>query len=335
MEEELSRPKAMPRVPGAVRLGIFLPNQRNAFYISSASDATDATYAEVRNTTLLGEEVGLSFVLPVARWKGLRGAEVDFCPYGQETITLAAGLLEATSRITVFSTIHTPLFNPVVAAKMGATMDHIGDGRWGMNIVAGWSQADFDSMGLVLREHEDRYVEAAAWLRAVRELWLTGTSSQTAESFVLDHAECSPRPLQEGGPVVVNAGRSTTGMRFAIDNADYLFSASPTAEEFKVVTEELGGTDVGYIGRKFVIVRPTRAEAHDVANRHRRGQRHPRPGPAPRARESVARRDDEGARRPEAAAGGRARRRDHRLARRGGGRARRMEHVRRRSTGSA
>jgi alkanesulfonate monooxygenase SsuD/methylene tetrahydromethanopterin reductase-like flavin-dependent oxidoreductase (luciferase family) len=266
MEEELSRPKAMRRVRGSVRLGIFLPNQRNAFYISSAPDATDATYEEVRKVTQLAEEAGLSFALPVARWKSLRGNEVDFCPYGQETVTLAAGLLEATSRITVFSTVHTPLFNPVVAAKMGATLDHIGNGRWGMNIVAGWSQADFSSMGLELREHEDRYVEAAAWLSAVRELWTTGASSTKSDSFQLDEAECWPRPLQEGGPVVVNAGRSVTGMKFAIDNADYLFSASPTADEFKVVTQELGGNNVGYLGRKFVIVRPTKSEAEDVAN---------------------------------------------------------------------
>ena len=264
--DELSRPRAMPKVAGAVRLGMFLPNQKNAFYITDAPDMTDATYDNVRAAAVLGDEVGLSFLLPVARWKGLRGERLDFCPYGLETITLTAGLLEATSRVTVFTTIHTELFNPVIAAKMGATLDHIGHGRWGMNVVAGWNQADFESMGLVLREHEDRYAQARAWLGAVRELWTKGESSAKSEFFQLADAECHPRPVQEGGPVVVNAGRSPTGMRFALDNADYLFSASPTAEEFKVITEELGGKGVGYIGRKFVIVRPTRAEAEAVAN---------------------------------------------------------------------
>jgi len=263
---ELSRPRAMPRVADGVRLGIFVPNQKNAFFITSADGMTDATYANVRTSAVIGEEIGLSFLLPVARWKGLTGENVDFCPYGLETITLTGGLLEATSRITVFTTIHADLFNPVIAANMGAALDHIGDGRWGMNIVAGWNAADFGSMGLTLREHTDRYAHATAWLAAVRELWAKGTSSFSSPYWTLDQAECRPRPVQRGGPLVVNAGHSPRGMQFAVENADYLFTTDANAETFRSVTEGHDDRDVGYIGRRFVIVRETQAEAEAVVD---------------------------------------------------------------------
>ena len=265
MPAEFSKPRAMPRLDGKVRLGLFLPNQKNAHYITSATGATDATYEDVREVALVADEIGLSFLLPVARWKGMAGEHTDFCPYGLETVTLAAGLLEATKRIVVFSTVHTELWNPAMLAKMGSVLDHIGNGRWGLNIVAGWNQADFQSLGVELRGHQDRYRHAEEWIAAVKDLWLNGVSSYQGESFKLDGAECRPRPVQEGGPVVVNAGRSRTGMQFAADHADYLFSADATGEQFKEVTEEIGG-DVGYIGRKQLIVRETDAEAQAVAD---------------------------------------------------------------------
>ena len=62
------------------------------------------------------------------RWKG--GGDTDYQGETLETITWATGLLASTS-ITVFGTVHAPLFNPVIAAKEMVTADHIGEGRFG------------------------------------------------------------------------------------------------------------------------------------------------------------------------------------------------------------
>ena len=263
---EGSRPRAMPRVENGVRLGLFLANMRNAHYITSAEGSTEPSYEIVREIAIAADEMGLSFLLPVARWKGLKGEQADFCPYGLETLTLTSALLEATQRAIVLTTVHTEVFSPAVIAKMGSTMDHIGNGRWGLNVVAGWSAADFESLGLELRGHRDRYDHAMHWLKAIRELWRDGRSSYSSEYFQLKDAECLPRPRQEGGPLVVNAGQSETGMKFAIDNADYLFSTAADASQFQKV-KEMGGSNTGYIGRKHVIIRKTRDEAQEVAER--------------------------------------------------------------------
>ena len=71
-----------------------------------------------------------------------------------ETLTWATGLLAATKRITVFGTVHAPLFHPIMAAKQMVTADHVGDGRFGLNVVVGWNEGEFDMFGVDQREHE-------------------------------------------------------------------------------------------------------------------------------------------------------------------------------------
>src|SRR5205823_1260626 len=41
----------------------------------------------------------------------------------------------------VFGTVHAPLFHPIIAAKPCVTADQVGQGRFGLNIVAGWNEA--------------------------------------------------------------------------------------------------------------------------------------------------------------------------------------------------
>jgi pyrimidine oxygenase len=248
-------------------LGIFQPNTYAAQFPTAADGLTEATYESNKRVLLIADEMGLSFALTVARWKGIPGENVGYCTYGFDTYTLTAALLAVTERIAIISTTHTAIWNPVIAAKMGAGLDQIGRGRWGLNIVAGWNDEEFESMGVPLLEHEERYVQATEWLTAVRELWTLGESSFTGTHIALNHAECHPRPLQRGGPVVVNAGISPTGVRFALDHADYMFSFSFQPGNNQLDAErERSDRNPGYIGRKVVIVGETDAAAQEKAN---------------------------------------------------------------------
>jgi len=74
-----------------------------------------------------------------------------------ETITWASGLLAATQEITVFGTVHVPMIHPIVAAKQMATVDQIGHGRLGINIVCGWKGDEFEMFGVTPDEHDLRY----------------------------------------------------------------------------------------------------------------------------------------------------------------------------------
>src|SRR5204862_174713 len=101
----------------------------------------------------MADEVGLDFLLPIGRWKGY-GGDTDYQGATLETITWATGILASTRRVTVFGTVHAPLFNPVIAAKEMVTADHIGEGRFGLNIVVGWNEGEFQMFGVKQRDQE-------------------------------------------------------------------------------------------------------------------------------------------------------------------------------------
>ena len=94
-------------------------------------------------------------MLPIGRWKGY-GGDTDYgAPRSKHHLGHRAARLH--QRITVFGTVHALIFNPVVAAKEMVTADHIGEGRFGLNIVVGWNEGEFDMFGVDAGQHGERY----------------------------------------------------------------------------------------------------------------------------------------------------------------------------------
>ncbi len=118
----------------------------------------------------LADRIGIECMVPIGRWKGYGGA-TNFESSTFETITWACGLLAATRRLTVFGTVHVPIFPPVLAAKQIVTADHIGQGRFGLNIVCGWNQDEFDMFGLDQDVHDDRYARGQEWWDIINRMW--------------------------------------------------------------------------------------------------------------------------------------------------------------------
>jgi alkanesulfonate monooxygenase SsuD/methylene tetrahydromethanopterin reductase-like flavin-dependent oxidoreductase (luciferase family) len=118
----------------------------------------------------MADRVGIEFMLPIGRWKGY-GGDTDYQGATPETVTWACGLLAKTERLTVFGTVHAPLLSPLTAAKQFVTADHIGEGRFGLNVVCGWNEGEFEMFGATLRDHEPRYEYAQEWLDIVKLAW--------------------------------------------------------------------------------------------------------------------------------------------------------------------
>ncbi len=172
----------------------------------------------------MADDAGIEFMLPIGRWKGCGGA-TDYQGSTYETVTWAAGLLAKTKRLTVFGTVHAPLLHPIIAAKEFVTADHIGEGRFGLNLVCGWNEGEFTMFGATLREHEARYQYAQEWLDAVKLAWASDEPFEFAGEFIkLKDVSLEPKPYQGTRPVIMNAGASPTGQAFAVRNCDALFS---------------------------------------------------------------------------------------------------------------
>jgi len=173
----------------------------------------------------IADAAGMDFLLPVARWKGY-GGETDYQGATLETITWATALLAHTRTINVFATVHVPLVHPVLAAKQFVTADHVGAGRFGVNIVVGWNEDEFAMFGVEQREHDARYAYAQEWLDAINTLW---TSTEPVDFdgkwLQLKALQGMPKPWGGTRPLLMNAAASPIGQSFALRNCDALFTS--------------------------------------------------------------------------------------------------------------
>jgi dimethylsulfone monooxygenase len=162
------------------------------------------------------------------RWSGdWEDCVTNFQGATAETVTWAAGLLAKTEHLTIFGTVHAPLVHPLVAAKQFVTADHIGNGRFGLNLVCGWNEGEFTIFGATLRDHEVRYSYAQEWLDVVKAVWSQdGPFDFTGKFIKVRDAQLEPKPYDGSWPIIMNAGASPTGQAFAIRNCDALFSTA-------------------------------------------------------------------------------------------------------------
>jgi alkanesulfonate monooxygenase SsuD/methylene tetrahydromethanopterin reductase-like flavin-dependent oxidoreductase (luciferase family) len=252
------------------KLGLFSPNCSGGLAVTTVPERWSASWADNRRLALLADQVGIDFILPIARWVGY-GGDTNFHGGVLEPIPWAAGLLAQTQRIVVFCTVHTAFNHPVVSAKQLATLDHVADGRAGVNIVAGWNQPEYLAMGVELPlNHDDRYALAQEWFDVVRTLWTrTERMDLPGRFFTLRDVEAEPKPLQGTLPVL-NAGSSAQGREFAARNADFVFTIVGDATEAATVVATLTENartsyrrSVGVLSPAHVVCRATRSEARD------------------------------------------------------------------------
>jgi alkanesulfonate monooxygenase SsuD/methylene tetrahydromethanopterin reductase-like flavin-dependent oxidoreductase (luciferase family) len=254
-----------------LKIGLFGANCSSGRAVTMVSERWSGSWGDCLRLAQMAEQAGLEFMLPIARWKGY-GGDTDYQGATLETMTWACGLLAATERITVFGTVHAPLFNPVIAAKQFVTADHIGQGRFGLNVVVGWNEDEFQMFGVRQRDHEARYEYGQEWIDAVKAIWSDKEDFDFHGSFInLTGVRAKPKPYGGSRPLIMNAGASPTGRAFALRNCDAFFtqaardSRAETANRVRDVKAEaakLGrAIDVYAVG--VVTCRPTPKEAQD------------------------------------------------------------------------
>jgi alkanesulfonate monooxygenase SsuD/methylene tetrahydromethanopterin reductase-like flavin-dependent oxidoreductase (luciferase family) len=252
------------------KIGLFSPNCSSGLAVTKAPDRWSGLWEDNLKLAKIADEGGIDFLLPIARWIGY-GGDTNFHESVLDPVTWAAGLLTNTSRITVFATIHTAFNHPIVAAKQLATVDQIGNGRAGINIVAGWNKPEYDTFGMDLpQNHDDRYALAQEWWEVIKKIWTTeGKFDHDGKFFQLKHVEGMPKPV-DGILPVLNAGSSPQGRGFAARNADYAFTVvggpEDGAEIVKTVTTQAKteyNRSMGVFTLGHVVCKPTRKEAEE------------------------------------------------------------------------
>jgi alkanesulfonate monooxygenase SsuD/methylene tetrahydromethanopterin reductase-like flavin-dependent oxidoreductase (luciferase family) len=261
------------RSGNALKIGLFGANCSSARSATLVPERWQATWPECLRLAQMADQAGIDFMLPIGRWKGY-GGDTDFHGATLETVTWATGLLAATKRITVFGTVHAPLFHPIIAAKEFVTADHVGQGRFGLNLVAGWNEGEFEMFGVAQRDHETRYEFAQEWLDAVKRAWAEpGDFNFEGKFFNLAGVRAFPKPYGGTRPIIMNAGSTPTGQAFALRNCDAFFTATSASRtsmdanakkvaEIKAQARSFG-REISVYTVGLVVCRPTQTEADD------------------------------------------------------------------------
>ena len=255
-----------------LKLGLFGANCSSGRAVTMLPERWSGSWADCLRLAQMADDAGIEFMLPIGRWKGY-GGDTDYQGATLETMTWACGLLASTRRLTVFGTVHAPLISPLIAAKEFVTADHIGEGRFGLNVVCGWNEGEFEMFGATLRDHKTRYEYAQEWLDVIKLAWSPKEDFDFAGRFIMvKKGRAKPKPYGGSRPLIMNAGASPTGQAFAIRNSDALFSnvsSSTTLEQtgqhiksVQALAEQQGRRlDVYTVG--VVTCRPTAREAED------------------------------------------------------------------------
>jgi alkanesulfonate monooxygenase SsuD/methylene tetrahydromethanopterin reductase-like flavin-dependent oxidoreductase (luciferase family) len=254
-----------------LQIGLFGANCSSGRAVTLVPERWSGSWPDNKKLAVMADDAGIDFLLPIGRWKGY-GGDTDYQGTTYETVTWATGLLAQTKRLTVFGTVHAPLVHPVIAAKEFVTADHVGEGRFGLNLVVGWNEGEFEMFGVEQREHERRYDYGQEWIDAIKMMWSRDEEFDFDGSFIkLKRVRAKPKPYGGARPVIMNAGASVTGQAFAIRNCDALFSttagrtfdeSSQHVKRVKALARE-GGRELDVYTVGVITCRPTTKEAED------------------------------------------------------------------------
>jgi probable F420-dependent oxidoreductase len=118
----------------------------------------------------------------------------------------------ATERLRlVTSVIVLPYRNPVLSAKMVATLDVLSNGRVTLGVGVGWLKEEFEALDSP--DFDKRGAVSDEWLKIFKQLWSQSPASFKGEFYSYSDIRCEPFPLQKPHPPIWVGGHTKAALR--------------------------------------------------------------------------------------------------------------------------
>ena len=188
-----------------MKIGLMLP----------LGDDDTSGFADLRAMALAAEDGGLDSV-----W----GADHlifrdDGATTGiHECWTVLTAIAAVTSRVEIGPLVLAlPFRNPALTAKMAAELDEVSGGRLILGLGCGWHEPEFDAFGYPVDHRVSRFDEA---LQVLVPLLREGRVNFAGEYHRAIDAELRPRPVRDGGPPILIAGKQPRMLEIVARDAD-------------------------------------------------------------------------------------------------------------------
>jgi probable F420-dependent oxidoreductase len=129
------------------------------------------------------------------------------------------GWLAGTTRLIELGTtvIILPYRHPVQTARVAATVDRLSGGRFIFGVGVGWSQPEFEALGVPFAR---RGAVSNDYLAAIKKLWTGDVASHSGPFVSFKDVHTGPRPLRSPHPPIWVGGASDAAMRRAVRYGD-------------------------------------------------------------------------------------------------------------------
>ena len=161
-----------------------------------------------------------------------------------EQLSLMAFIAGKTRALRLISSVMIlPHRNPVVTAKMLATIDVLSGGRVTVGVGVGWLREEFQA--LAAPDFDRRGAVSDEYLRIFKTLWTEDPASFHGEFYRFDRIHCLPHPVQKPHPPIWIGGHSKPALRRVARLGDgwHPVGANPAAPlrpaEMRVLLDEL------------------------------------------------------------------------------------------------
>jgi F420-dependent oxidoreductase-like protein len=164
---------------------------------SGQQNATLAQYYELWDKA---DELGLDWASVFDHFLPIFSDPTGPCFDG---LTLLSALAARTSNVRCGNLVVSATYrHPAVLAKIGATIDHVSDGRLELGIGAGWFELEHEQYGIPFWTVRERLERLRETVQILKSLWTEQETTFDGKHFQLKGAYCEPKPVQKPHPPI-------------------------------------------------------------------------------------------------------------------------------------
>jgi probable F420-dependent oxidoreductase len=169
-------------------------------------------------TTALIEALGYHLVMISDHVAPTPDVAVKYPTPLYDPFTTLGWLASATRRIELGTTvIILPYRNPILTARMAATVDQLCGGRFIFGVGVGWAKQEFEALGVPFAR---RGAISNDYLEAIKTLWTRDVASYAGTFVSFKDVHTAPRPIRSPHPPIWIGGSTDAALRRAVRYGD-------------------------------------------------------------------------------------------------------------------